>query len=98
MRLGLAVCLFVGVAVMLTLSGGTQVTDKILSAAHAQETPADSLAAQLRRQGHRCEGPVNAERDAERSKPDEMVWVIRCTNATYRMRPVPHMAAQVEQI
>jgi hypothetical protein len=61
-----------------------------------QEMPAESLVAQLRRQGDRCDAPVNAERDAERSSPDELVWVMRCTNATYRMRLIPHMAAQVE--
>ena len=41
----------------------------------------------------RCEGPVNAERDAERSKPDAAVWVTKCTNATYRMRLMPHMGS-----
>ena len=69
-----------------------------LTEARSQEAPAEALAAQLRRQGHRCESPVNVERDAERSKPDELVWVIKCTNATYRMRLVPHQAALVEQI
>jgi hypothetical protein len=88
---------FLLVAVTVAFSGG-YVVELMLSAAHAQEAPAESLAAQLRLQGHRCEGPVNAERDTERSKPDELVWVIRCMNATYRMRLMPHMAAQVEQI
>jgi hypothetical protein len=69
---------------------------QLFPAAHAEE--AEALAAELRRQAHRCESPVNAERDAERSRPDETVWVVRCTNATYRMRLIPHQAAHVEQI
>src|SRR5262249_9640584 len=94
----LTLLLSLGFAIALISKGGTYIAEQILLAAHAEEAPAESLAAQLRRQGHRCEGPVGAERDAGRSKPDEAVWVVRCANATYRMRLVPHMAAQVEQI
>jgi hypothetical protein len=68
-------------------------------AAHAaEETTADALAAQIRTQGYRCDGPLSAERDAEHSKPDEAVWVLKCANATYRMRIIPDMAAKVEQL
>ena len=98
MRAGLAVVLFLGFAVELTLNGAGDVAKQILPAAHAQDAPAETLAAQLRIQGHRCEGPVKAERDAERSRPDMAVWIIRCGNATYRMRLMPNMAAQIEQI
>ena len=68
------------------------------TAATSADEAADTLAAELRRQGHRCESPVKAERDAERSRPDGDAWVVTCTNATYRMRLVPHQAAHVEQI
>src|SRR5262245_58959407 len=98
MRARLAMFPFFVLVIALALNVGGVVTEAILAAAQAQETPAGSLAAQWRRQGHRCEGPVNAERDAERSKPDEPVWLVRCTNASYRMRLIPHMAAHVEQI
>ena len=64
----------------------------------AEEMPAEVIAAQIRRQGYRCDGSLNAERDAERSKPHEAVWVLKCENATYRIRIVPNMAAQVEQL
>jgi hypothetical protein len=57
-----------------------------------------AIAAQIRRRGYRCDGSLNAERDAERSKPGEAVWVLKCENATYRIRLVPNMAAQVEQL
>jgi hypothetical protein len=70
----------------------------LLFAAHAQETPAEALAAQIRRQGYRCDGSLNAERDAERSRPNEAVWVLKCENATYRIRLVPNMAAHVEPL
>src|SRR5262245_1080826 len=96
MRVSLAVFLFLGLGLTLTSNDGRHLPQQIVVAAYGQEGAAESLAAQLRRQGHHCEGPVNAERDAERSKPDELVWVVKCTNATYRMRLIPHMAAHVE--
>jgi len=64
----------------------------------AEESPADVLAARVRDQGHRCDGPVNAERDPSRSKPDEAVWVLKCANATYRIRLDPDMAAHIERL
>jgi hypothetical protein len=97
MRIALALFLFSG-AIAVASNDSRHVGGQMVRSAHAEETPADSLAAQLRRQGHRCEEPVNVQRDAERSRPDELVWIIKCTNATYRMRLVPNMAAKVEQI
>jgi hypothetical protein len=41
------------------------------SLAWAQVTPSDSLAAQLRIQGHRCDEPISAQQDAQQSRPDE---------------------------
>jgi hypothetical protein len=66
--------------------------------AWAQETPPEDLASQLRLQGHRCDEPVTAQRDAQLSKPDEVVWNLRCGNASYRMRLTPDMAARIEQL
>ena len=66
--------------------------------AWAQETPPEDLASQLRLQGHRCDEPVTAQRDAQLSKPDEAVWNLRCGNASYRMRLTPDMAARVEKL
>jgi hypothetical protein len=60
--------------------------------------PAELLAAQLRTQGFRCDKPVSAQQDAGRSKPDEAVWIVRCANASYRMRLIPDMAAVVEPL
>ena len=69
-----------------------------VSAALAQEPTKDLLAVQIRDQGYPCDKPLSAERDAARSKPDEVVWVLKCENATYRLRLDPDMAARVEQL
>ena len=77
-------------AVALLVSGGRD--------AAAQATPPETLAAQLRLQGHRCDEPVTAQRNAQLSKPDEIVWNLRCSNGSYRMRLTPDMAARVEKL
>ena len=64
----------------------------------ASETPKDMLAAQIRRQGFACDNPQRATRDANRSKPDHEVWVLKCDNATYRVSRYPDMAAKVERL
>jgi hypothetical protein len=64
----------------------------------AGETPRNVLAAQIRMQGVACEKPLSAVRDAKRSKPDHAVWVLKCSNATYRISRFPDMAAKVEQL
>jgi len=75
-------------------SGGT-----IFPAAQAAEDrPQDMLAAQIRLQGFACDRALDATRDAERSKPDHAVWVLRCSNATYRVSFAPDMAAKVEPL
>lgn len=69
------------------------------SPARAQaETPQDVLAAQIRLQGFACDKSLGAVRDRKRSKPDHPVWVLRCSNATYRVSRVPDMAAKVEPL
>jgi hypothetical protein len=42
--------------------------------------------------------PVTAERDSALSRPDEAVWILKCQNATYRVRLIPDLAARVEQL
>ena len=66
----------------------------------AEETgpSADIVAAQLRSQGYACQAPVAATRDRQASKPLNTVWVLRCRNASYRVRLVPDMAAQVTRL
>jgi hypothetical protein len=64
----------------------------------AGETPQDVLAAQIRLQGYACDKSLGAVRDRKRSKPDHPVWVLRCSNATYRIGRFPDMAAKVERL
>jgi hypothetical protein len=67
------------------------------SMAHAlQEMPAEIIAAQIRDQGYACDRALSAERVGERS--DDAVWILKCQNATYRVRLIPDMAAKVEPI
>jgi hypothetical protein len=62
------------------------------------ETPKGMLAAQIRMQGFACDKPLGAVRDKKRSRPDHDVWVLRCSNATYRVSRAPDMAATVEPV
>lgn len=66
-------------------------------AARAQqpETPKDVLSAQVRLQGFTCEKALGAARDGKRSRPDRPVWVLRCSNASYRISRAPDMAAKI---
>jgi hypothetical protein len=66
-------------------------------AAHAQQ-PQDELAAQVRIQGFACDKAQGATRDKKRSKPDYAVWVLKCSNATYRVSRAPDMAAKIEPL
>ena len=68
------------------------------SAAQAQETVQSMLAAQTRTQGYVCDKTLKATKDARRSKPDHEVWVLKCSNATYRVGRAPDMAVKVEVI
>ena len=58
----------------------------------------DMLAAQIRSQGFACDKSLSASRDAKRSRPDQGVWVLTCSNASYRVSRVPDMAAKVEPL
>jgi hypothetical protein len=64
----------------------------------ASETPQSMLAAQIRIQGFTCDKPLGAVRDNKRSRPDRAVWVLRCSNATYRITRAPDMTAKVEPL
>ena len=67
-------------------------------AAAQQEMSAEIIAVQIRKQGFACEEAQTAVRDRQASAPNAAVWILRCKNATYRVRLTPDMAAQVERI
>jgi hypothetical protein len=76
-------------------SGGSQIR---AAAQAAEETPRDMLAAKIRMQGVACDRPLSAARDVKRSKPDSAVWILKCNNATFRIRSIPDMAAKIERL
>ncbi|WP_448033247.1 hypothetical protein [Bradyrhizobium liaoningense] len=64
----------------------------------AAETVQDMLAAQIRSQGFTCDKALGATKDTARSRADHAVWVLRCSNASYRVSRAPDMAAKVEPL
>jgi hypothetical protein len=83
--------LLAGVVITLCLSSQLVVAEDV-------ESPKDDIAAQIRAQGYACDQPQSATRDPQASRPDEEVWLLRCEGASYRVRLIPDMAAQVERI
>ena len=77
---------------------GGSLSSFVRSAQAAEEMPKDMLAAEIRFQGFACDKPLGATRDAKRSKPDHPVWILKCSNARYRVSRVPDMAAKVEAL
>jgi hypothetical protein len=69
-----------------------------LPAQAADEMSAEIIAVQIRDQGYACDKALTAERDQKFSKPGEDAWILKCDNATYRVRLIPDMAAKVERL
>lgn len=66
------------------------------SVAHAAGQVADDIAAQIRLQGFACDRVLRATQDKRKSRADHEVWILKCSNATYRFSRYPDMAAKVE--
>jgi hypothetical protein len=67
------------------------------SVAHAAgQTAKEDIAAQIRIQGFACDRALRVVQDKKLSRPDHEVWVLTCSNATYRFSRFPDMAAKVE--
>jgi hypothetical protein len=91
--------LLTGIGLFSIISVGGSARGLIGSSAQAAgELPRDVLAAQIRIQGVACDKPLSAVRDAKRSRPDYAVWVLKCSNAIYRVSRAPDMAAKIEQL
>ncbi len=87
------------IAAVALLEGLTRAGFEAGSGARAQEMPAaEIIADQVRDQGYACNEALTVERDPTYSRPDEPVWILACDNATYRVRLVPDMAADVERL
>jgi len=52
----------------------------------------------VRREGYKCEKPIKATKDVEDSIPEEMAWILKCKNATYKVQLLPHYLSAVEVI
>ncbi|MBR0794693.1 hypothetical protein JQ615_04720 [Bradyrhizobium jicamae] len=83
---------------MLRFAFGILLVGSLAGSAAQAETVKNMLAAQLRTQGYTCDKALGARQDARLSKPDDEAWILRCSNATYRIRRAPDMAAKVEVI
>lgn len=66
--------------------------------AQALENARDVIAAHIRTQGYACAVAKSAERQPAASRPDEQAWILTCSNATYFVRLIPDMAAQVQEM
>ena len=62
----------------------------------ADEMPAEIIAVQIREQGYACDKALSARR--EHPELDDAVWILKCDNASYRVRLIPDMAAKVERV
>lgn len=65
-------------------------------AAAQMENPVEILAVRVREQGHVCERPIKAEQDLAASRPLGAVWILQCSNASYRVVLHPDMAAEID--
>lgn len=45
----------------------------------------DIVSSTVRRHGHACKAALSAKRDADRSNVHTRVWVLQCSNASYRV-------------
>jgi hypothetical protein len=70
----------------------------VVAAPALAQPAATDIADQVRLQGYPCVGSVKAQRDSGQSRPDEQAWILTCANATYRVRLIPDMAAQIEKL
>jgi hypothetical protein len=76
--------------------GLTILAFSVPASAQTAAEPTDELAAQVRTQGFTCDKAQGATRDTKRSKPDRAVWVLKCSNAVYRVSRAPDMLAKIE--
>lgn len=67
-------------------------------AVRAQDPDMSIVAAQVRSQGFACDTPSAIELLADESQPDQAVYKLACDSATYRVKLIPDMAAEISKI
>ena len=84
---------------LLTVSAFVMAVSAIaIASGDAEEMSAEIIAVQICDQGYACDKALSATRDEKLSKPDEAAWILKCENATYRVKLIPDMAAKVERL
>ena len=63
-----------------------------------EESAKDIIATTVRSQGHPCERPERAIRDAAASAPDRAAWVLECADARYWVRYDNDVPAEVRRL
>ena len=84
-------------AVMPNVDGGHGIRPRHFPDALAADAK-EIVAAQIRRQGFSCDKPLSAEREPQRVASHATVWMLRCENASYRVRLTTRLPARVERI
>jgi len=64
----------------------------------SQEDPTDIVAAAVRQRGYQCDQPGSAQPDPDNTLPDEKAWIIRCENATFRVKFMGDTGPRVEPV
>ena len=83
---------------MLGLASGLTTISPFPTAIAQVEDTKEVLAVRVRQQGHQCDTPLKAERDAGESKAHLAVWVLQCTNANYRLRLHTDRDAEITKV
>ncbi len=61
----------------------------------AAETPKEIIAARVKGIGYPCPRALAANRDLQHPARNEVMWILRCENATYRVGLVPDMSKPI---
>jgi hypothetical protein len=83
--------------ILLAAAAGLQMQPVPSSAAQLEDT-SKIIAAQLHKQGIACTMARDAIRKDVQSAPNVSVWIVRCEEATYRVRLIPRRQALVTPI
>jgi hypothetical protein len=94
----LALCSVAALGGALALNAADTSVAPVTQAQAQEEMPAEIIAAQVRTQGFQCGKAQSASRDPAVSQPDEPVWILKCDNASYRVRLVGNLADHVEKL
>jgi hypothetical protein len=66
--------------------------------AMGQDTAVSVVADQVRSQGFACSNPASAQRIEAESRPGQPVYLLKCEDATYKVRLIPDQAAAVAKV